>query len=112
MIRERNGNIEIIEDSLISGITGVSYPYILYGFNVYKYLEGFGIFRAYIISHQGSTSFGYVTNNGNFVYSQIVFTSPYLPPSWCGIVKRKLIEPNFPVIFSNSWWGDCDPTPI
>jgi hypothetical protein len=40
LLKERFGDIEIIEDSLINNITGVNYPLILYGFNVYKYLEG------------------------------------------------------------------------
>jgi hypothetical protein len=48
-----------------------------------------------------------VTNSGSFVHSQIHFTYPNFPPDWCGIVKRRLIEPNFPVTFSNSNWGNC-----
>lgn len=107
LIQEANGSLQVVEDSLIDKITGVSYPFILYGFKVYKYLAGFGLFQAYTINHEGSTYFGFVTNKGSFVYSQIVFSYPNMPPSWCGIVKRKLIEPNFPVTFSNSWWGDC-----
>lgn len=107
LLQEINGNLEVVEDSLIERITGVNYPLILYGFKVYKYLPGFGLYEAYTISHEGGTYFGFVTDKGSFVYSQIVFRYPNMPPDWCGIVKRKLIEPNFPITFSNSWWGDC-----
>lgn len=107
LIQESNGCLEVLEDSLIDKITGVSYPFILYGFKVYKYLPGFGLYQAYTINHEGGSYFGFVTNKGSFVYSQIVFRYPNMPPSWCGIVKRKLIEPDFPITFSNSWWGDC-----
>lgn len=106
LLKEIGGDIQILEDSFISNITGVYYPLIVNGFNVYKYVEGFGLYHAYIIDLYGNSTFKYVTTKGSFVYSQIHNASPGSPPDWCGIIKRELIEPELPITFSSRYWGN------
>lgn len=98
-IKVKNDSVTVFDGQLIS------YPFLIKGTNIYKYVEGFGYYHAYILDEAISTIAIY---KNTLVYHTWRQPNLRMPPSECDLEIRQLEEPTFPQIFSIEDWGIFD----
>lgn len=99
-----NGIVETVEDSLFNfpsqWFVFFTYPYVVRGENVYKYIEGFDFYLVTQIDI-GNVNIGI---NGNTIIAYYFWVTPPLPGVYHSYLHRITIEePAFPHEIVNGW---------
>ena len=98
-IKVKNDSVALAEGQL------VSYPFLIKGKKIYKYIEGFGYYEVYSLSDAITTL---VVYGNKMVFHTWIQPNPQMPPQECDLRVRLFQEPNFPAVWNYEDWGLFD----